>query len=78
MAQMYPSRLDPNCTEGNQTRADTIFAFKGLERPVVILTELDRWRTDEQDSLLYVALSRVRNHLVILGKLPDPTKKTTT
>ena len=61
-------------TEGNQFRVDTIFAFKRLERPVVILTELDRWCIDEQDSLLYVALSRARNNLVVLGKLPDPMK----
>ena len=51
---------------------ETIFAFKGLERPVVILTELGRWLPEDRDSLLYVALSRARNHLIVLGKLPDP------
>jgi hypothetical protein len=51
---------------------ETIFAFKGLERPVVILTELERWLPEDRDSLLYVALSRARNHLIVLGKLPEP------
>lgn len=55
-----------------QIAVETIFSFKGLEHPVVILSELDRWLPEDRDSFLYVALSRARNHLVILGKLPEP------
>ena len=46
----------------------TIHAFKGLERPVVILTELDRITAGDRESLLYVALSRARNHVILLGE----------
>lgn len=63
-------------TEGNQIRVETVYAFKGLERPVVILTEIDRHTPTELDSLLYVALSRARNHLIVLGDLPGPSKTT--
>lgn len=60
-------------TEGLQIRVDTVYAFKGLERPVVILAEIDHPMPTEFNSLLYVALSRARNHLVVFGKLPDPS-----
>ena len=46
----------------------SIQAFKGLERPIVILTELGRMTAGEQDLLLYVALSRARHHVVVLGE----------
>jgi len=58
----------------NQIAVETIQAFKGLERPVVILTELDRWLPEERDEMLYIALSRARNHLVIFDELPAPKK----
>jgi superfamily I DNA/RNA helicase len=64
--------------EGKQVRVDTIFAFKGLERPVVILTELDRPAPAELDNLLYVGISRARNHLIVLGKLPEPAQRIAT
>lgn len=60
--------------EENQIRVETVYAFKGLERPVVILTEIDRPAPTELNSLLYVALSRARNHLIVLGYLPEPSK----
>lgn len=47
----------------------TIQSFKGLERPVVIVSEMNRARhvTDDLDALRYVAYSRARNHLILLG-----------
>ena len=48
---------------------NTIHAFKGLESSVVILAELDQWRSRDLNSLLYVACSRARNHLIVL--LPE-------
>ena len=50
----------------------TIQSFKGLERPVVILTELDKMTTDFQkiEELLYVGVSRAMVHLIILGQHP--------
>lgn len=45
---------------------DTVIRFKGLERPVVILAA-DRRIADEAE-LAYVALSRARTHLVLVGE----------
>jgi hypothetical protein len=58
----------------NQVRLDTIYSFKGLERPVVILTEVERWLAQDARSLyrarlLYVACSRAQHHLIVL--LPE-------
>jgi hypothetical protein len=54
-------------------RVSTIHSFKGLESPIVILAELDPsvgWHRNNE--LLYVATSRARGHLIILGELPPP------
>jgi hypothetical protein len=45
----------------------TIHAFKGLERPVVIVCGLDDPDPLEQAKLLYVAFSRARSYLVVVG-----------
>ncbi|HEY1351675.1 MAG TPA: NERD domain-containing protein [Ktedonobacteraceae bacterium] len=53
----------------------SIFAFKGLERAVVILAEMDRIplaARAEYEQLVYVALSRAKQHLILLGHLPQP------
>ncbi|HKP54941.1 MAG TPA: NERD domain-containing protein [Chloroflexia bacterium] len=50
----------------------SIYSYKGLESPVVILAELDKIESQQQDYLMYVALSRPRNHLIVLGRLPQP------
>ncbi|SRR6266568_5542115 len=55
-----------------QVQISSIFAFKGLESPIVVLVELDKLDPPTEDYLLYVALSRPRDHLIVLGKLPDP------
>ncbi|MEX1171175.1 MAG: ATP-dependent helicase [Chloroflexota bacterium] len=46
---------------------ETIRRFKGLERPVVILVELEGLDADMLDRLLYVGASRARQHLVVIG-----------
>jgi len=40
----------------------------------VILSELEHIPEEDQRSLLYVALSRARNHLIVLGELPQPVE----
>jgi superfamily I DNA/RNA helicase len=45
----------------------TIHAFKGLERPVVIVCELQGIDVTSDVELLYVAFSRAREHLVVVG-----------
>jgi hypothetical protein len=59
--------------KGKRVRLSTIHSFKGLESKVVILTELEHLDDDaDRRQLLYVALSRARHHLIVLGILPDP------
>lgn len=49
----------------------SIFSFKGLERAVVILAELDKIQhTAEREQLIYVAFSRAKQHLILLGNVP--------
>lgn len=55
----------------NAIRVCTIYRYKGLETAVVILTEMDQVHEDIQDQLVYVGLSRARNHVVVIGELPE-------
>ena len=51
----------------------SIFSFKGLERMVVILAEPDKIQhtvAAEYEQLIYVALSRAKQYLIVLGNLP--------
>lgn len=58
--------------EANHVFCTTIHAFKGLERAVVVLTEIERWtQHDTLEQLLYVACSRACNHLIVF--LPEDT-----
>ncbi len=55
-----------------QVQISSIYGFKGLEAPIVILVELDKADHLQQDELIYVAFSRARDHLIVLGNLPKP------
>lgn len=46
---------------------ETIHRFKGLERPVVVLTEIDEYLQRGQEELVYVGITRARAHLVVVG-----------
>jgi hypothetical protein len=51
----------------NEVFATTIRRFKGLERPVVVLCEVDARMSEEQaEQLIYVGTSRARTLLIIL------------
>lgn len=50
--------------------ATSIHAFKGLERPVVILAELGDKHLEDLRQYLYVGGSRARNHLIVLATEP--------
>jgi hypothetical protein len=50
--------------------ATSIHAFKGLERPVVILAELGDKHLENLGQYLYVGGSRARNHLIVLATEP--------
>lgn len=59
------------CTEGadhpGHARTRTIFGYKGLEAPVVIVSGITDVTSAEAQSLLYVALSRATDRLVVLA-----------
>jgi len=51
----------------DKVACSTIHGFKGLERPVVIVCGLDNPDLEEARKLLYVAFSRARSYLVVVG-----------
>lgn len=54
----------------------SIYQFKGLEAPVIILAEFRPAKVQDADTLLYVGCSRACNHLVILAdeSLPEEVR----
>jgi hypothetical protein len=53
--------------DGDKVLVSTVHGFKGLERPVIIVCELQDVDLQEQRELLYVAFSRAREYLVVVG-----------
>ena len=53
---------DPHAA--NRLIHDSVWRFKGLERRIVILTDLEKFSDNRE--LLYVALSRARTLLVVV------------
>jgi hypothetical protein len=53
--------------EPQKVLLDSVRRFKGLERPVIVLTGIDHLPPDEEDALLYVGLSRARVHLAVVA-----------
>jgi len=51
---------------GNNLFCSTIHSFKGLESPIVILTETYAVWKDRKDELFYIATSRATSHLIII------------
>jgi hypothetical protein len=45
----------------------SIHLFKGLERKVIILSEIEEIQTKESDPNLYVGTSRARDHLIVIA-----------
>lgn len=52
----------------NQISVSTIHGFKGLEKPVIILTEIERIKPSNYDELLYIASSRAKDHLIVISQ----------
>jgi hypothetical protein len=62
-------RLTWSTTPGaDEVQVSTIHAFKGLERAVVILTELAHLYPGRERELLYVGRSRATDHLIELSR----------
>lgn len=65
--------LNPS-SERNVIQATSVYRFKGLEKKVIILTELDSRTTYNPEMLMYVGCSRARTHLILLfdANAPPP------
>jgi hypothetical protein len=50
----------------NEIQVSSVHTFKGLERRVVIFTEIDQVASLSLDLVLYVGCSRARTHLILL------------
>ena len=62
----FPVSLDPQPVPG-RVSVSTAHRFKGLERTAVVLVVPDDLRRGFEDSVLYVACSRARAYLEIVG-----------
>lgn len=58
----------------NEIQATTIHKFKGLERKVVIVAEVDNRFRYNPETLMYVGSSRARTHLIFLVAQNAPTE----
>lgn len=56
--------------DANGTRWGTVHAFKGLEAPAVILTDVDG-TTPHWEDLLYIGATRATERLVLLTSLEE-------
>lgn len=57
---------EPSVKKDGIISCSTIHSYKGLERPVVIVTDVSRFTSEKARTLQYVAYSRANSHLIIL------------
>ncbi len=50
----------------------SVYQFKGLESPVIILAEANASTQQDMETILYVGCSRARNHLIVLADASLP------
>ena len=62
-------RLNTQRAGDDLVELETIFSFKGLEKQVVALAELDDLEPDRIDGLMYVGGTRATNHLLVFAPL---------
>lgn len=71
--QPWCDRLRPfGDSPGGHTRYGTIHAFKGLEAPAVVVTDLDEVSGPAAEALFYIAVTRPTERLVLV--LPDSAR----
>lgn len=67
LGEPWSARLRPaNRAGASQSRFTTIHAFKGMESPVVAVTDIDKVGSAQTESLLYVAMTRATDRLIVL------------
>ncbi|MEU8179737.1 NERD domain-containing protein [Micromonospora sp. NPDC049047] len=64
---LRPLLTQTEATMPGRVRYSTVHAFKGLEAPAVIVTDLDRPATPAFEALLYVGLTRPTDRLSVLA-----------
>ena len=67
LAACIPSDLDAVDLRSSKIKYSSIYRFKGLEAPAVVITDVDALDTPAQRSLLYVGCTRALHRLVILA-----------
>jgi hypothetical protein len=71
--KLYGCTISWGERDKKKIQCSTIHSFKGLESPVVILTELRGISIEERRELFYVGLSRANHHLLIVSSQPVGT-----
>jgi superfamily I DNA/RNA helicase len=67
LAACIPSDLDAVDLRSGKTKYCSIYRFKGLEAPAVVITDIEALDTAARRSLLYVGCTRALHRLVILA-----------
>jgi superfamily I DNA/RNA helicase len=67
----YSLKWDALISNNYNIKVSTIQSFKGLESPIVILTEMQYAFVEAREQLAYVGISRARNHLIVIGDMPS-------
>jgi len=67
LAACIPSDLDAVNLRSGRIRYSSIYRFKGLEAPAVVITDIRSLDTPAERSLLYVGCTRALHRLVILA-----------
>jgi superfamily I DNA/RNA helicase len=67
LAACIPSDLDAVNLHSRKITYSSIYRYKGLEAPAVVITDIDVLDTPAQRSLLYVGCTRALHRLVILA-----------
>ena len=62
----WKGRLKEHANDSKTATFSTIHAFKGLEAPVVILTDIRSLVTPKDFDLLYIGMSRALHRLAVL------------
>ncbi|RKS05904.1 UvrD-like helicase family protein [Nocardiopsis sp. Huas11] len=60
-------RIAPYGRHGKRTSYSTVHAFKGLDAPAVVITDIDSADSDRYRFLLYIGMSRAADRLVVLA-----------
>ncbi len=63
----WKQRVKPyGMPEHNHVTFSTVHAFKGLEAPAIVVTDLESIKSDTEQALLYIAITRAQDRLALL------------